>query len=97
MRLWTGFVDYLVLAVLDQPECYYGTPSPREPGNSIEIAQRETERNKKRAGRRGWGQRERRDERKEKGGEREKKKERDLLPCLSLKVTNQYMINNLMT
>lgn len=43
MRLWTGFVDYLVLAVLDQPECYYGTPSPREPGNSTETAQRKTE------------------------------------------------------
>ena len=78
MRLWAGFVDYLVLAVLDQPECYYGTPSPREPGNSIEIAQRKTERKKKRAGRGVWGQREKRDERKEKRGERERKKEREI-------------------
>jgi len=70
--------------VLDQPECYYGTPSPREPGNSIEIAQRKTERKKKKqeggdGGRGREGIRERR-----KRGERE----RDLLPCLSLKVAN---------
>lgn len=69
MRLWTGFVDYLVLAVLDQPECYYGTPSPREPGNSTEIAQRKTERKREQEGqcggrgregmreRRKWGER----------------------------------------
>lgn len=54
MRLWTGFVDYLVLAVLDQPECYYGTPSPREPGNSTEIAQRKTE--KEQESRKGKGE-----------------------------------------
>lgn len=84
MRLWTGFVDYLVLAVLDQPECYYGTPSPREPGNSTETAQRKQRE-------RAEGQRERRDERKDKvGGEikKEKERKRDLLPCLSLKVAN---------
>lgn len=89
MRLWTGFVDYLVLAVLDQPECYYGTPSPREPGNSTETAQRKTQ--KERAGGAVWGHRERRDERKEKvEGEikKEKERERDLLPCLSLEVAN---------
>lgn len=76
MRLWTGFVDYLVLAVLDQPECYYGTPSPREPGNSTETAQGETERH--RAGGAVRGQRERRGERKEKaGGEIKKEKEKE--------------------
>lgn len=73
MRLWTGFVGYLVLAVLDQPECYYGTPSPREPGNSTETAQRKTERKREQE-----GHRERRDERKEKArGEIKKEKERE--------------------
>lgn len=76
MRLWTGFVDYLVLAVLDQPECYYGTPSPREPGNSIEIAQRKTER-KKKSRKGGVGQRERGDKRKGKRGKRERGRERE--------------------
>lgn len=80
MRLWTGFVDYLVLAVLDQPECYYGTPSPREPGNSTEIAQRKTERKREQEGQ--CGQRERRDERKEKvGGERLRKRKREREIC----------------